>query len=50
MHESPCISEAKIKENLFDGLEIKQLTHDTIFKYKLNAAFKVARDDFKNVL
>lgn len=43
------MDDAKIKEGIFVGPEIKQLFHDTTLKSKLNVFVKVKQDDFEKV-
>jgi len=42
----PWISEPKINNGIFVGLQVKQLFQDPNFKNKLNAAKRIAWDAF----
>ena len=43
----PCLSEPKVKEGIFVGPHVKELSQDPDFKNKLNAAERRAWDVFK---
>ena len=45
----PCISEAKIKEDIFIGPQVKQLFQDRAFRNQLNSAKRRDWETFENV-
>ena len=50
MSQFPQLSNAKLKEGIFDGLQIQKLLKDDVFVTKMTLTEKKAWLDYKNVV